>query len=230
MFLEGKISVIAEGQNKVSIGVLFPAKGGQEIKASGEIINTVQNELKVDQSVDLNIRFAASPKQLLAEGGDPLLLQLLNGISIDVKLNVWKKLSDLLMRIVGNCEVDASLLPILGGIAPLFMLEVGAELNIKIDDKMKQKISENPLVEPVLLDASTLITSTSGNSFENDEEFFKNLNEVLPAPANEIAILFSQHLGDEVVFEVLDEYVGLKGRIAGEGLNLILRNGLKYAH
>jgi hypothetical protein len=186
--------------------------------------------LKVDQSVDLNIRFAASPKQLLAEGGEPLLLQLLNGISIDLKLNVWKKLSDLLMRIVGNCEVDASLLPILGGIAPLFMLEVGAELNIKIDDKMKQKISENPLVEPVLLDASTLITSTSGNSFENDEEFFKNLNEVLPAPANEIAILFSQHLGDEVVFEVLDEYVGLKGRIAGEGLNLILRNGLKYAH
>jgi hypothetical protein len=78
--------------------------------------------LKVDQNVEVTFRLAASPKQLLEEGGEPLLMQLLKGISLDVKLNVWKKLSDLLMRIVGNCEVDASLLPILGGISPLLLL------------------------------------------------------------------------------------------------------------
>jgi len=157
-------------------------------------------------------------------------MQLLNGISLDIKLNVWKKLADLLMRIVGNCEVDAALLPILGGVAPLFLLQIGGNLDIKIDDYMRTKISENPLVEPVLLDASTLITSTSGKSFENDEEFFAHLEETIPPPFTGIATLFSQHLGDEVNFTVLDEYVGLKGRVTGEGLQLILRNGLKYAN
>jgi len=85
-------------------------------------VNTIQNELKVDQNLDVTLRLAASPKQLLEEGGAPLLMQILNGISVDVKLNLWKKLSDLLMRIVGNGEVDAGLLPIFGGLAPLFML------------------------------------------------------------------------------------------------------------
>jgi hypothetical protein len=93
---------------------------------------------------------------------------------------------------------------------------------------MKTKISENPLVEPVLLDAPSLITTTSGKSYENDEEFFAFLQNDLPEPFNELAVIFSKHLGDEVNFEVLDEFVGLKGRVTGESLNLILRNGLKY--
>jgi hypothetical protein len=43
-----------------------------------------------------------------------------------------------------------------------------------------------------------------------------------------LAALFARHLGDEIQFNVLDEFVGLKGRISGEGLNMILKNGLKY--
>jgi len=93
---------------------------------------------------------------------------------------------------------------------------------------MKSKIAENPLVEPVLLDAASLITTTSGKSFENEEEEFKNLEETIPAPFNEVALIFAKHLGDEINFEVLDKAIGLKGRISGEGLNLILRNALKY--
>lgn len=134
------------------------------------------------------------------------------------------------MRIVGNCEVDASLLPILGGVAPLFLLEVNANLDIKVDENMKAKISENPLVEPVLIDAPNLITSMSGNSFENDEEFFKHVSEKIPAPFSDVLILLASHLGNEINFTVCDEFVGLKGRIAGEGLALIVRNGLKFAH
>jgi hypothetical protein len=86
----------------------------------------------------------------------------LKGISVDVRINIWRKLSDLLMRIVGNVEVDASLLPILGGIAPLMLLKINGNLDITIDEVMKAKITENPLVEPVLMDASSLITTTSG--------------------------------------------------------------------
>jgi len=93
---------------------------------------------------------------------------------------------------------------------------------------MRQKISENPLVEPVLLDASSLITATSGKSFENDEEYFKFVQERFPEPFGDVAVLLAKHLGDEINFEILDQQIGLKGRITGEGLNLILRNGLKY--
>jgi hypothetical protein len=225
----GNVSAITEG-NKVNLAFLFKAQVASTIQAFGDLVHTIQNELKVDQSLELSLRLAASPKQLLEEGAEPLLMQLLNGISLDIKLNVWKKLADLLMRIVGNCEVDAALLPILGGIAPLFLLQIGGNLDIKIDEYMRTKISENPLVEPVLLDAATLITSTSGKSFENDEEFFAHLEETIPAPFTGIAQLFSKYLGDEINFTVLDEYVGLKGRITGEGLQLILRNGLKYAN
>jgi len=178
--------------------------------------------LKVDQSADLNIRFAASPKSIFEEGGQPVLMQLLNGISVDVSLNVWRKLSDLLMRIVGNVEVDASLLPILGVLGPLFLLRVNGKLDLTIDDYMKNKIQENPLVEPVLLDAATLISSTSGQTFENDEELFKHIQENVPAPFGDVAALLSKHLGDTVEVEFIDKYVGVKGRITGEGLNLIL--------
>jgi hypothetical protein len=84
------------------------------------------------------------------------------------------------------------------------------------------------LVEPVLLGAGDLITSVSGNSFENDEELFNHIKENVPPPFSDLAIIFCKSLGDEVNFEVLDEFVGLKGRICGEGLNLVLQNGLKF--
>mmetsp|Transcript_11045 Transcript_11045/g.11139 ORF Transcript_11045/g.11139 Transcript_11045/m.11139 type:complete len:158 (+) Transcript_11045:1135-1608(+) len=156
-------------------------------------------------------------------------MQLLNGISIDLKVNIWKKLSDVLMRVVGNCEVDAQLLPILGGVAPLLLMQIGGNLDVTIDDNMKTKIAENPLIEPVLLGAGDLITSVSGNSFENDEELFAHIKETIPPPFSDVAVIFAKSLGDEVNFEILDEFVGLKGRIQGEGLNLILQNGLKFA-
>jgi len=222
------LSFFAEGHDRVNIAFLFQAKVGKEIKPFAALANINQEELKVDQSVEAHINLAASPAKLLAEGGEPLLMQLLEGISLEVKLNLWRKLSDLLMRIVGNCEVDGAALQILGMIAPALLLKINAHLDITIDDVMKQKIAENPLVEPVLLDAQTLIASTSGKSFETDEELFAHIEENVPQPFNEIAAIFAKHLGDTIEFKVLDEFVGLKGRISGEGLNLILRNGLKY--
>jgi len=100
----------------------------------------------------------------------------------------------------------------------LFLLGLNASINLTIDDNMRTKIAENPLVEPVLLDAATLVTSTSGKSYENDEELFKELEDSIPPPFTSAAVLFAKHLGDEVHFEVLDEFVGVKGRITGEGL------------
>jgi len=171
---------------------------------------------------------AAKPSELLTEGGEPFLTQLLKGISVEVRLNLWKKLADLILKLIENGDLDSSLLPILGGIAPAFLLRINGNVDITIDDYMKQKITENPLVEPILMDAPTLINSTSGKSFENEAELFDFIENQIPPPFNDVASIFSRHLGDNVEYILAGPYGGVKGRISGEGLREILRNGLKY--
>jgi hypothetical protein len=67
-------------------------------------------------------------------------MQLLNGISIDVNINVWKKVADVVLKLVEGGELDAALLPILGGIAPALLLKLNLNLDITVDDYMKSKI------------------------------------------------------------------------------------------
>jgi len=159
----------------------------------------------------VSLRLGAKPGETLAEGAEPLLMEILKGISLEVRLNLWKKLADVVLKLVESGELDASLLPILGGVAPAFLLRVSGALDITIDEYMKKKISENPLVEPVFLDAKTLIDSVSGKSFESEEEFQKWIEEDVPAPFNDIAPLLSKFLGDEVNVFVGSEFGGIRG-------------------
>jgi len=154
-------SIIEDG-NKINFALMGPSKISSEFAPFKDILDTVQCQLKVDQSVEVSLRLAASPKKLLAEGAEPFILQLLSGISIDIKLHVWKKVADLLLKLIENGQLPDELMPMIGGITPAFLLKLNAKLDITVDDYMKQKLTENPLVEPVLMDAKTLIDSTSG--------------------------------------------------------------------
>ena len=78
-----------------------------------------------------------------------------------MKFNVWRKIADVLLKLVEGGDIDAALMPIFGAIAPAFLLRVHGKIDIEIGDYMKQKITENPLIEPVLMDANTLVSSTS---------------------------------------------------------------------
>ena len=69
-----------------------------------------------------------------------------------------------------NGQIPEPLVPIIGGIAPAFLLRLSAKLDITIDDQMKQKIAENELIGAFMMDAKSLIDSTSGQSFESDAE------------------------------------------------------------
>ncbi len=140
-------------------------------------------------------------------------MQLLEGISIDVKLNVWKKLADLILKLIESGNFDSALFPILGGIAPVFLLRINGSLDLGIDDFMKAKIRENPLVEPILMDAPTLINSVSGTSFENDEEYKKHIDEGVPPPFNELVKLFAHHLGDIFEYDLAGPYGGVSGYV-----------------
>jgi hypothetical protein len=81
-----------------------------------------------------------SPKELFEEGGEALLMLLLKGINIDVKFHVWKKVADVLLKLVESGDIDPALMPIFGGLAPAFLLRINGNLDIEIDDYMKQKI------------------------------------------------------------------------------------------
>ena len=155
-----------------------------------------------------------------------MLLQLLNGISLDIKLNVWKKIADVLLKLIESGDIDAQLMPIVGGLAPAFLLKVNGSLNIEIDEYMKQKIQENPMVEPILMDAATLVSATSNVS--SDDELEEYLEQSVPPHIALIARILIKHLGDEVNFTALHPNFGIRGRFHGDGLNLLIKTLVKY--
>lgn len=59
---------------------------------------------------------------------------------MSAKLHVWRKLGDVVLRIIESGEIDSSMLPIFGGIAPAFMLRLNARLDVTIDESMQQKL------------------------------------------------------------------------------------------
>jgi hypothetical protein len=73
----------------------------------------------------------------LKEGGEPMLMELLKGISIDVKFNVWRKVADALLKIVESGDLDPSLMAIFAGLGPAFLLKLKGNLDIEIDEQMK---------------------------------------------------------------------------------------------
>jgi hypothetical protein len=148
-------------------------------------------------------------------------------MSVDVRVNVWKKIADVMLKVIETGELDASLLPIFGSIAPAFLLRIAANLDIEVDDYMMQKITQNPLIEPLLMDLQTLISSTSSVSSDEDDDLNEHLN-TLPYNMGKLLRIVIDNLGDEVDFTLVHPQLGLKGRIIGEGLNLIVRNGAKY--
>lgn len=85
---------------------------------------------------------------------------------------------------------------------------------------------ENPLVEPILMDAASLIAATSNVS--DDSEFDEHLHKTVPAPMNKIVDIMMKHLGDEVTFSAIHSHLGLVGRFHGEGLHLLIQTLIKF--
>ena len=175
--------------------------------------------------MDISLRLAATPKEVLQEGAEPFISLLLRGISLDVKMSLWKRIADVILKIIEVGDLDSALMPIFGGLAPLFLLKVNGSLSLEVDEDMKAKIQENPLIQPMVMDAGSLISATSNVSSE--EEFEEYLNN-LPGALQTLVKMAVDHLGDEVEFSVCHPHVGVKGRVSGEGLGLIARNMAKY--
>lgn len=100
----------------------------------------MQEELKVDQNVELSLRFATYPEEVLTEGAEPFINLILKGLSVSFRLNVWRKISDIFLRVLSNDELDSKMSTLFGGLAPAFLLRIQGVLNLGIDDHMMQKL------------------------------------------------------------------------------------------
>ena len=176
--------------------------------------------------MELSVRLSASPKDLLAEGAEPAIKQLLNGLSVEVRLHVWRKISDVLIKVIEQGELDPSLLPIFGGLAPAFLLRIKGDLEIEVDDAMKETIFANPIIEPLLMDALTLIHAVGGCGSDEEDEYNEHLN-TLPSIVGKVVRALNDTLGDEIDFSVVQPKLGVAGRVKGDGLGLLLRHGSK---
>jgi hypothetical protein len=183
--------------------------------------------LKVDQNIEFSLRLATSPEDFLKEDAEPFINLLLKGISLGVRLNVWKKISDVLLHIVEAGEVDSSMLPFFGGIAPAFLLRISGHLDLNIDEHMMSKLQEHPLLQPLLMSALSLIDATSNCS--SDEDLNEHLNNLDAPPAlGKLLKILIEHMADEVEGTITHPQMGVHLRVCGKGLRLVVRNIVKY--
>ncbi len=89
---------------------------------------------------------------------DHILKNLMKGFSIDVKFNIWKKLANVFKEAGKDDEYFGSMGKALIGMSPFAMLKFNGNLNIEINEKMQEKIYSNPLLQPMMVSAHSLIT------------------------------------------------------------------------
>jgi len=65
-----------------------------------EAVDTIQENLKVNQNVEVSVRLNASPKSLLSDGADALLKQIISGLELEVRVNLWRKISNVLIKVI----------------------------------------------------------------------------------------------------------------------------------
>jgi hypothetical protein len=87
--------------------------------------------------VEFIFRLASSPKLLLS-GEEPVLMELLKGFSLHVKVNLWKKISNILSGMLSQGQFPESLIPIIGGISPAFLVRINGKIEIDFDETMKE--------------------------------------------------------------------------------------------
>ena len=218
-------SVVSEG-DKIHIGMPLPMIPYEIVPIEKETLDVLQQSLKVNQDVEVSVRLATSPAALF-ESGESALKLLLEGLEVEVRLNLWRKVSTVLMKVIEQGELDASLLPLFGALAPAFLLKIKGDLQIEVDENMKETVFANPLVEPLLMDALTLIHAIGGCNSDEPEEFEQHLNEHVPPPIAALVRALDGKVGDEITYSVVQPRLGVTGRINGNGLGLLLRHGIK---
>lgn len=221
------ISIIQDLE-QVCIAMPSPKKvKKEELDSFRPVLEQVQRQAKANQDIEVIFRLAASPKIIL-EGEEPVIMELLKGFSLNVKVNLWKKISNVLSGMLSQGQFPESLMPIIGGISPAFLLKINGKIDIEFDDTMKESLMTNPLLEPFMMPGSMLIMSASQVHSDEEEEFNEHFLNVVPPKAQELVKFLLENVGDEINFFAGHSLVGLNGRINAEEMALILKTAIKF--
>lgn len=214
-------SVVVEG-NRLVVGLALKMIPHQFIPIEQDSLDTIQEQLKVNQNLEATLRLASSPKDFLSEESETgIIASLIKGISFDLRVNMWRKVADVLSKLQED-ENLAALMPLLIGISPATLLKIKGEIDIEIDEAMQEKIYANPMIEPFMMNAATLISSIT--TISDDDEYLQHLNDKrIPAHIIELIMLLNENLGDEIQYSLSQGQIAVNGRIAGDGLGKIGR-------
>lgn len=125
-----------------------------------------------------------------------------------LRLNVWRRISDALFKIIEAGELDPSLMTIFAGIAPVFLLRMKGTIDLTVDDYMINKLKEHPIIAPLLMDAKNLVDATSNVSSDDLlEEHFDSI-QTFP-PLIKLLKALIKHMGDEIDLSVTHQHVGV---------------------
>ena len=112
----------------------FPSKVKGQLTQFQGLMNTVQNEVKVDQGAQLSLTTSATPAQFFERDGEGIFKLLLKGIQVKGQVQLWKSLSKIFMQILSK-DLDQVPLPVIGVVAPALLLSLNGNIAINCDEE-----------------------------------------------------------------------------------------------
>jgi hypothetical protein len=73
---------------------------------------------------------------------EPIFTQILKGLSVDFRINVWKKIHDVLSKMLETADLGLpeTYFMMLTGASPAVLLRINATVDVEVDDHMQQQL------------------------------------------------------------------------------------------
>jgi hypothetical protein len=157
---------------------ICPPKDAREFRnlPNHPMLNTVLQSMQAEQGAVLSMKLGTSPESLLSPDADTIINEVLKGAEISFELSLWKKLGAVFDVIAQQDGIPQKLTMLMMGLSPAILLKINANLEIDVDSEMKQKLEDNPMLEPIRLNAHTLLSSMA--QCQSEEELDEAVNNL----------------------------------------------------
>jgi len=150
---------------------------------------------------------------------------------LTLRLNVWKKLSQIFKSLFENEMFAGPLQQILGvAVPPGLLIRINASIDLGIDDEVVKNLQSNPFLKPFQVDASSLIGAIS-NMPDDDALQAKIQTDIesgaAPLPIATFVRALMEDLGSEVELSVVNKLAGARIRVNSKGLDLAFKSFFK---
>lgn len=118
----------------------------------------------VDQDLTVKLNLGTSIGDIMASK-DPLINELNKGFSVEVQLELIAQLKKVIFDLLKDSDVmESDLAPFLGGVAPLILLTLNAQVDLAFDDY--DELKSLPILEPALANFNQLAEGALGQEVD----------------------------------------------------------------